>query len=244
MDNQHPKNLISESVLPEIPVIEPKPKFPVMYLVLLLASLVLLASTAFLYYQNIQLKNMLINYQTQPTSSPTPVSTTDPTANWKTYTDAKYNFSFKYPQSLEITPVTSDSTSLKANPEYFVGVTGSDVIYLSLFLYKSDKNPTDWWNTDGKDKFEELRSSVESVITPKATINFTYNVQPKTFAGKNALSVSVNSDYGSPQTPPQRFLTIVQQNGYIFMTSYQEMGTTQPSTEISNQILSTFKFTN
>jgi hypothetical protein len=41
---------------------------------------------------------MLANYQTQV--SPTPTATADPTANWKTYINDKYKFSFKYPSTL------------------------------------------------------------------------------------------------------------------------------------------------
>jgi hypothetical protein len=54
----------------------------------------------FLYYQNQQLKNMLVNYQTPAASpTPTPVATTDPTVNWKTYTNSIQNFTFKYDSS-------------------------------------------------------------------------------------------------------------------------------------------------
>ena len=66
-----------------------------------MAMFVLLSLTAvaFLYYQNQQLKSMLASYQT-PVVSPTPTATTDPTANWKTYSNSTYVFSLKYPSNL------------------------------------------------------------------------------------------------------------------------------------------------
>lgn len=148
----------------------------------------------------------------------------------------------KYPSNLAAPSLVNDSTSLKADSEYFVGVNGSDVIYLAIFNYKSAKNASDWWTSEGKSKFDQLALSIEQAMTPHPTINFTYSAQPTTFLGKDALDVTVSSDYGSPQTPKQRFLTIFQQNGYIVMTSYQDQGTTQPSIDISKQILSTFQF--
>lgn len=231
--------------VPPMPV---KPKNNVLLMLVVITILLSLGTVGFLVYQNLQLKQQITQIQPTPAplTSPSPITTSaptpDPTANWKTFNVQSANLLFKYPPNLEVSPLTSDFTSLKANPEYFVGVTGSDIIYLSLFLYKSNKNPSDWWTTEGKNKFEQLRLGVESAMTPKASIKFTYDIATTTFAGKEALNVVVNSDYGSPQTPVQRFLTIVQQNGFIVMTSYQDMGTTQPSINISKQILSTFKF--
>lgn len=101
MENQTAQNPASEPTLTPVQVSEPKTKFPVMYLVLSLFILALLASTVFLYYQNTQLKNILASYQTQPTVSPTP-TTTDSTANWKTYTEILEKVSFKYPESWKL----------------------------------------------------------------------------------------------------------------------------------------------
>ncbi|HSX40778.1 MAG TPA: signal peptidase I, partial [Candidatus Saccharimonadales bacterium] len=50
-------------------------------------------------YWNCQLKPSPI---IAPTITPTPPPTPDPTANWKTYTNTKYSFTFKYPPGLSI----------------------------------------------------------------------------------------------------------------------------------------------
>lgn len=57
--------------------------------------ILLLASTGYLYYQNQQFKNMLITYKPQPT--PAPSTTSDPTVNWKIYTNKELSFNLKYP---------------------------------------------------------------------------------------------------------------------------------------------------
>jgi len=72
-----------------------------------MAAFVLLSLgvVAFLYYQNQQLKGMLAKYQT-PIGSPEPsaqAATPDPTTNWKTYTDPKGVYSFKYPDDWKLT---------------------------------------------------------------------------------------------------------------------------------------------
>lgn len=91
-----PTNPIS----PEVPLSEPEKKDGHWIAIAAMALFVAasLVVVGFLYYQNQQLKSMLAGYQTQTT--PTPVATADPTANWKTYTDTKLGFEFKYPESL------------------------------------------------------------------------------------------------------------------------------------------------
>ncbi|OGV91204.1 hypothetical protein A2783_02575 [Microgenomates group bacterium RIFCSPHIGHO2_01_FULL_45_11] len=138
----------------------------------------------------------------------------------------------------------NNSTVLAADKEYWVAIDGTDVMYLDMFLYSSTKDPSDWWDTEGKDKFQKLADEIGNVMSPKAIVNLTYNVQPTTFVGNQALNVTVSSNYESPHTPKQRYLTILQQNGYIVMLSYNDQGTTEPSIDISKQILSTFQFAN
>jgi hypothetical protein len=83
----------------------PKPKDNHWISILAMAIFVVLTLgvVAFLYYQNQALKSMLASLQT-PIGSPQPTAqaatpTPDPTANWKTYTDTKLGFNFRYPQN-------------------------------------------------------------------------------------------------------------------------------------------------
>lgn len=88
--------------IPQTSQIPESPKNNNTITVVSMAIFVLLAlgAVAFLYYQNQQLKGMLASYQTipTPTSSATALATADPTENWKTYTNSKANYSFKYPE--------------------------------------------------------------------------------------------------------------------------------------------------
>ena|SRR3989344_1091106 len=67
--------------------------------------LFLLAATSVFAYQNMQLQRQIAILQVQPTPTPLPAEASakegDPTANWKTYTNDKYGYSFKYPEDIE-----------------------------------------------------------------------------------------------------------------------------------------------
>ena len=80
------------------PIVKPikvKKSFPVLTLLLILVLILSLAGTGYLAYQNMQLTKQIAEIKT----SPTPVATVDPTADWKTYTNSFYNFQLRYPQN-------------------------------------------------------------------------------------------------------------------------------------------------
>src|SRR3989344_587982 len=189
---------------------------------------------------NTQVEATPISSITTPTTPPAGVKI----SGWKNYSVSSLNLTFQYPPNLVVVTDINNSTVLAADKEYWVAIDGTDVMYLDMFLYSSTKDPSDWWDTEGKDKFQKLADEIGNVMSPKAIVNLTYNVQPTTFVGNQALNVTVSSNYESPHTPKQRYLTILQQNGYIVMLSYNDQGTTEPSIDISKQILSTFQFAN
>lgn len=101
MENTNIQSPISEPVSSPTTVPEPKAlpaqagkPYP-LYAIFPLLVLVLLACTVYFTYQNYQLRKQISQPQTQP--SPTPTATPDETANWKTYTNSEFNFSFMYP---------------------------------------------------------------------------------------------------------------------------------------------------
>lgn len=239
------QNLTAQTAVPD----KPKANHVAMFAVGLICSLVFGIGGYFLGKQSIPSSssnrsdnNSIIPSEPSTTISLSPIGVTIP--GWKNSTISSIGLAFQYPPNLEFVSDINDSTVLAGDKEYWVAVGGSDIIYLSTFLYKSVKTPSDWWNSDGKNRFEKLADEIENVMTPKAIVNLTYSQKQTTFAGKQAFEVVVTSDYESPHTPKQRYLTILQQNGYIVMLSYQDMGTTESSIDMSKQILSTFKFEN
>ena len=84
---------------------EPPPKSKSWLIILLIIfCFASLAAAGYFYYQSQQLKKLTTTTAIQPPISPanevpTDTSTPDPTADWKTYTNAAYSFSYNYPQS-------------------------------------------------------------------------------------------------------------------------------------------------
>lgn len=171
--------------------------------------------------------------QSNKSLNSTPVGVT--VSGWRDYTIPYINASFQYPPNLIVATGIDDSTELAADHEYWVMVGGSDIIYLAINLYGSNKTPTEWWNSEGKNKFDKVGLSYQAKLT--------YNIEESTFAGRQSFEVMVSSDFETHMTPKQNYLTIVQQKDYIVMFSYYDQGSEEfSSLDLSRQILSTFKF--
>ena len=102
MDNQTPP---ITPPLPQQPAAIPPPVKKSPLLILAGSSvIILLAVSGLLAYQNLKLQQQIVTLQTQPTPTPslTPTPTTDPTANWKTYTDKNEKISFSYPENWQL----------------------------------------------------------------------------------------------------------------------------------------------
>lgn len=143
MEDQSVQNPIQEPIITPVPVLPPTKNnnFPVVVFAVL--TLLLLVSTAFLYYQNQQLKNMVANYQTQTIVSPTPTSSAtaseaaDPTANWKTYVGNDYTF--KYPKNFDVSygqvgGADIQYASSEGRPLRFMGIKNAEQSGLKTIL--------------------------------------------------------------------------------------------------------------
>lgn len=109
-----PAQTPSQSVIPPPPA-DPIPDHSVhftKYLWIFLAILVAITAIGSTFY-------LLNRNQTKPTptvqTSPTP--TPDPTANWKTYNDTKYGFSFKFPQNFSLHFYVQEGPYLSIGPD-------------------------------------------------------------------------------------------------------------------------------
>jgi hypothetical protein len=178
--------------------------------------------------------------QNQPTNQPSPTSTIDETANWKTYIDNQNRFSFKYPANFR----TYQSTG-----------------FVQVDLNQSGGMPTRWLRVsvgDSKDfKFYPTGLSILEVgksYKPYGDASETWtrltnikidNHQAKLFEGKNISEL------------PIKRIIVLSKNDFIYQISYvpyiatkdyQEKHPEDPEASIDfvdifDQILSTFRFT-
>lgn len=76
-----------------------------------------------------------------PTPTPTSIPTPDETANWKTYTNTKYGFSFKYPMNFDSTccgisgPVLGKPEMIIVLADPATGAQGTDMPFNGLGIY-------------------------------------------------------------------------------------------------------------
>jgi hypothetical protein len=93
-----PISLPTSQILPASPM-PPAPKKVSGILItgLILLFISVLALVVYYFYQTNQLRVNVSTPTPNVTVAPTPTATTNPTADWKTYTNTKYNFSLKYP---------------------------------------------------------------------------------------------------------------------------------------------------
>lgn len=202
----------------QVQIPQPKTKFPIVYIALSLLTIVLLVSTAFLYYQNMQLKNMVASYQSQPVVSPTPIATTDPTADWKTYKNVALGFELKYPTIVEIDREFNDQNNRAA-------IFKGDNLYFEVMLRKAGDISLD------KYYYMDNSGFTKSILGSKNANVYIYD------ASKN----SCVSDGNGPSCPLSYVTYVVLNGSDLYHLSFYGDSTLS---NVEKEILSTFKFTN
>jgi len=78
---------------------------------------------------------VLTTRQNQPVNQPSPTSTIDETASWKTYTNTKYGYSFNYPQPWSVKELDNTFKS-KIVPSQMVSMTeiGNNEAKIQVFF--------------------------------------------------------------------------------------------------------------
>ncbi len=118
----------------------PQKSFPYVTLILSIIITVLTASTAFLAYQNMQLKQQLTVLNQSKAPTPTPIG--DPTTNWNTYTNEQYKISFRYPNDLIINDIQDSPRGIN-NSNVIIGLSLIDpkthVVKIMFTIHKSNK---------------------------------------------------------------------------------------------------------
>ena len=187
-------------------------------LLLLMAALILilLASTGYLAFQNNQLRKEISQLQSSPSPTPTP----DPTANWKTYSNDAYKYSFKYPSSWKINTTSPQTTYLEAGsvdePQTFARVSISET-------------------GENNKSVEELARSWRSGAVEKIQVG-----------GEEAAKVLQNPNpEGEPLVQGGYTISVfVKNKSNINLLIQLETANLNTYQAIFDQILSTFKFTN
>ncbi len=229
MDKTNP--LPTEPVPPETPAKSVpccSPRAKILLLALGAIALVIITSLG-TYYITLQSK--------APVSSPVPLVQATPTpfnetANWKTYTNDRYGFSFKYPTSWGL-------------KEYFNNLGVSDSMIISGQDVKL------------KDGFMVNKIAVVIVKKGESTISDSVFVDSCKSSGKNCIEKNIQID-GTPaierdyfsttpsginKTQKLRAITIKLNDLTIFITQERYVENESVFLEPFNQILSTFKFT-
>lgn len=217
---------------PQVPI-EPKKSKGLVFLLIFFFILVLVLGSYYLYQKFLSQKSTVNPpIPAEPTIEATvPTPTTDPTADWKTYTNTKYKFSFKYPSEV-----------------FFQGKTDSDYIFL-----ESDKNfvmPLGGWDSQPTDIEISIDQNSKN-LTFSEKVNSIKKLLDNTSVSESeiALSSSIGkqiSGQGASETPLQEsrwifiILKIPNINKFVDI-SLIESGKFNINT--FNQILSTFKFT-
>jgi hypothetical protein len=208
------------------------------WLVILLIFFVVILSfgtAAYFAYQNVQLKKQVTKISPtspNPLSSPTP--TTDPTVNWKTYTNSVFNYSFKYPLAWSV------GTKGQADASTATGIIIS--------------NPCSYDNGDlcQQIMLTAEKSANKNDVTPDFILNQNDVISEKNTSSVSEATVYSFADYQKNYGTSGRLLFVaVMNNGTVkFTITYEE--SQKRKTFISpndwqgkptfDQILSTFKF--
>lgn len=233
MENTNNPQMGGEGQSPSSNELRPKSK-----LAKYLIGLVILGAVGYgIYYLKTQKSNVKsqndnskvknVETPTTPVATPTPITqqpiattTPDPTADWKTYENKDYGFSFKYPRDWEYNVVSNKQVELNKIGKRLV-VEGSDMYTIGLFISNGMEDSIDGLYTDLiADTPKEAQATInKSVINSYSVVIVDTYLQIQTYFLKNKISYS----FVIPKV--------------MSTSEFNE------SKSIYDQILSTFKFT-
>lgn len=192
---------------------QPKPNNSLLLLMGALI-LILLASTGFLTFQNYQLRKEISQLESSPSPTPTP----DPTANWKTYSNEAYKYSFKYPPLWKINTTSPQTTYLE------IGSVNQSQTFARISISGTGENDK---------SIEELARAWRSGPIEKIQIG-----------GQEAVKVLQNPNQeGEPLVKGAYSISIfVKNRSNINILIQLETANLNTYQIIFDQILSTFKF--
>lgn len=180
------------------------------------------------------------------TSSTVANPTSNSTSNWKTYTNTKYGYSFKYPSEFSLSNAGENANNTDAsvliNPylSSFMGAPGLPILWFDV-LPLSGNTSSLTYNNDGftRNVNEYLTTKFGDVISPSNqpwNAKFTRLTDQK--IDNETFLVFEDNGEGKPQGMKDKRL-ILKTSQYIYILGIY---TNQKDSEV-NQVLSTFKFT-
>ncbi len=205
------------------------------FVILLLSSLLILSClvAGFFAYKTQNLVKEITKLKSVPTQIASATPTPDPTADWKTYTNEKYGFEFKYPESINTkNKITNDIFDLYMNGEE------QNRVIISINQIKTfQTEPLEWWNTQKIDVYSKLPSSCFD-LTKEATIISNHNAGTVVKQFDKEITIGKSKDTKGCGVWPYNitFLLIPNSQGILKIT-YEAGYSIQ-----SEDILSTFRF--
>jgi hypothetical protein len=230
------------SPVPIAPVKKPRSNLLVIIRFIVVVLLLGIGIGIFFPVSNIHLPNLSF-LNPSPTPTPTPTPTPDPTADWKTYTNSKYNYLFKYPTNFSVeTKGDSDITTtnvivLADDCKYDAGDRClTETIDANMLIYNANKTLSDY------------------IAYASGQARQTISEQSLTIDGKPALAREIfdpNEYSGSSEKGVVHYITVMVNDQTVFNFDFVERGKDQKLiTSIKDwqkqtyidQILSTFTF--
>lgn len=164
--------------------------------------------------------------QTPPTSSPTLSTTEDETANWKTYENTKYKYSFQYPAELKVDLGVS-------------GAPADDSKLETIYQIKlHDAKQTNIWVSVLETNYKSISEFSDSLETSRANSGKISVLSKETTILDRVQAIR----YVIPQPEAGNTLRVSAiLNGYVYTLTLDSPDSDK--TTIFDQILSTFRFT-
>jgi len=197
--------------LNQIPTSKPPKSQKPLVLIMSVLLIVTVAIAGLFYFQIQKLSKELSKYQTQP--SPTPSATPDITVNWKTYSDPKGKYSFKYP------------TDWAASKD--VGLLNDPTMKFILDLQAKDTtlSTRDWTNANVCAKFATPTDQNGCTAYASGPIN-------------DSIQFTFLAHYGAMHTVFKNGNTVFD----VTIDAREPNPNFENIKDVYNQILSTFKF--
>lgn len=214
--------------------VEPEPPKRSYTWLIVIVIVFLLTGSSVLAYKYYQLKQQVTRTQASP--SPAPLVSPKPsaeaeTANWKTYTNSQYDFSFRYPTDWQIEE-KSDKAGLTISPK-----TSSEGKYflLEINILQSSEKLT-------------AKQYVDLLLTPSPDITdvLTFNTRQEVIVGQNYSGEELLG-VATPVSWKYDYIYLARDNKIFFFAfpmreSNPDVFNPETNYQISRQILSTFKF--